>query len=98
MAGTVLAQSKPADGALVGALRGGGHVLVMRHCASDRDQGDTEPLNLKNLKKQRQLTEQGKASARAFGGWLRSIGAPISEVVTSRFNRAYQTAVLAGST
>ncbi len=96
LAGSALAQSKPTDGALVNALRGGGHVLVMRHCASDRDQGDTDPLNFKNIKKQRQLTDQGKASARAFGGWLRSIGAPIAEVVTSRFNRAYQTAILAG--
>jgi Histidine phosphatase superfamily (branch 1) len=95
-AGQAVSQSRPSDGALVNALRDGGHVLVMRHCASERDQGDIDPLNFKNIKKQRQLTEQGKASAKAFGGWLRAIGAPIGEVVTSKFHRAQQTAVLAG--
>jgi phosphohistidine phosphatase SixA len=90
------AQARIADLDLAKALQGGGHVIVMRHASADPDKGDTDPLNFKNLKGQQPLTEAGKASAKAFGEWLRSLGAPIGEVITSRYNRAYQTAVLAG--
>ena len=94
--GPVAAQPRIADADLAKALLAGGHVIVMRHATSDPDKADTDPLNFKNLKAQQPLTEAGKASAKAFGEWLRSLGAPIGEVITSRYNRAYQTAVLAG--
>ena len=90
------AQSRVSDPELAKALQSGGHVVVMRHAQADPDKADTDPLNFKNIKAQQPLTEAGKASAKAFGEWLRAIGAPFSDVITSRYNRAYQTAVLAG--
>lgn len=81
---------------LVKALRGGGFAIVLRHATADPDKADVAPLNFTNVRTQQPLTELGVASARTLGDWLRAIGVPVSEVLTSRFNRAYQTAVLAG--
>ncbi len=89
-------QLSTADLELIKALRSGGHAIVMRHALADPDKFDADPKNFKNIKLQQPLTDAGQASARNFGDSLRSIGIPIGEVLTSRFNRAYQTAVLAG--
>ncbi len=89
-------QARQADADLVKALRAGGHAIVMRHAAADPDKADIDPLNFKNVRTQQPLTEPGKTAARVFGEGLRAIGVPIGEVLTSRFSRAYQTAVMAG--
>ena len=93
---TVLAQVKPIDIELLKALRSGGHVVVLRHMLADPDKADTDPLNFRTIKTQQPLTDQGKQSARALGETWRELGISFSEVLTSRFNRCYQTAVLAG--
>lgn len=90
------AQSKPFDVELLKALKTGGLVVVMRHAAADPDKADIDPLNFRNVKAQQPLTDLGKQSARALGDTFRRIGISFGEVLTSRFNRAYQTAVLAG--
>ena len=82
---SAFAQNKISDEDLVKALKAGGHAIVMRHTAADPDKGDTNRANFKNLKTQQPLTEQGKASAKAFGDWLEKIGASVGEVLTSRF-------------
>src|SRR2546426_7502968 len=41
-------------------LRAGGHVIVVRHGATHADQADTDPLNLDNVAKQRQLNDKGR--------------------------------------
>jgi broad specificity phosphatase PhoE len=92
----VLGQSPPADAELVAALHAGGHVIVMRHGATHSDQADTDPLNPDNVAKQRQLNGKGEEAAKAFGKALKDIGVPVSKGITSQFNRAYQTAKLAG--
>lgn len=84
------------DNELVRSLRAGGLVIVVRHGATFTDQADTDPLNFDNIAAQRNLNDKGKALATAFGGAFRQIGIPIGKVYTSRFNRAYETAVLAG--
>ena len=86
------------DKELVSSLRAGGLVIVVRHGATFADQADTDPLNFDNIAAQRNLNDKGKALATAFGGAFRQIGIPIGKVYTSRFNRAYETAVLAGFT
>src|SRR5262245_23599068 len=91
-----LAQPRPSDAELAGLLRAGGYVIVIRHGATHADQADTDPLNHDNIAQQRQLNGKGEEAARALGEALRSIGVPVGKVVTSRFNRAYQTAKLAG--
>ena len=84
------------DNELVKSLRAGGLVIVVRHGATFADQADTDPFNFDNIAAQRNLNDKGKALATAFGGAFRQIGIPIGKVYTSRFNRAYETAVLAG--
>jgi broad specificity phosphatase PhoE len=82
--------------ALAAALRSGGLVILVRHGATFPDQADTDPFHLDNVAAQRNLNDNGKALARAFGESLRQIGVPVGHVYTSQFNRAYETAVLAG--
>src|SRR5262249_25741000 len=81
---------------LVESLRSGGYVIVVRHGATFSDQADTDPFNFDNIAKQRNLNEKGKELAKAFGGAIRQVGIPVGDVYTSNFNRAFETAVLAG--
>lgn len=84
------------DATIAKALRAGGLVILIRHGATFPDQADTDPLNFENIAAQRQLNDKGKALAKAFGESLRSAGVPIGQVYTSKYNRAYETATLAG--
>ena len=77
-------------------LRAGGLVIVVRHGATFPDQADTDPLNFENIAAQRNLNDKGKALAKAFGNALRQVGIPVGKVYTSKYNRAYETAVIAG--
>ena len=90
--------TQPADDtkALAQALREGGHVILLRHGATFSNQADTDPFNLADVSKQRKLNDKGKELAKAFGAAIKAAGVPIGEVYTSQFNRAYETAVLAG--
>jgi len=81
---------------LVESLRSGGYVIVVRHGAAFSDQADTDPFNFDNIAKQRNLNEKGKELAKAFGDAMRQVGIPAGKVYTSNFNRAFETAVLAG--
>jgi broad specificity phosphatase PhoE len=81
---------------LLPALRAGGLVIVVRHGATFPDQADTDPLNFDNIAAQRNLNDKGKAQAKAFGDALRQARVPVGKVYTSKFDRAYQTAVIAG--
>lgn len=78
------------------ALRAGDLVIVVRHGATFPDQADTDPLNFDNIAAQRNLDDKGKALAKSFGDALRRAGVPIGKVYTSKYNRAYETAVIAG--
>jgi broad specificity phosphatase PhoE len=84
------------DKAIAEALRAGGLVIVLRHGATAADQVDAEPVDFDNIAAQRNLNDKGKAAAVAFGNAFRQIGIPVGKVYTSRFNRAYETATLAG--
>jgi phosphohistidine phosphatase SixA len=84
------------DKEIAQALRAGDLVIVVRHGATFPDQADTDPLNFDNIGAQRNLNDKGKALAKAFGEALRQAHVPIGKVYTSKYNRAYETAVLAG--
>jgi histidine phosphatase superfamily protein (branch 1) len=58
--------------------------------------GQIDPLNFDNIDAQRNLNDKGKALAKAFGDAIRQVGIPVGKVYTSRYNRAYETAVIAG--
>jgi phosphohistidine phosphatase SixA len=92
----VAAQTDLQDADIAKALRAGDLVMVVRHGATFPDQADTDPLNFDNIAAQRNLNEKGKALAKAFGDALRQVGVPVGKVYTSRYNRAYETAVIAG--
>jgi phosphohistidine phosphatase SixA len=96
LAGPLHAQTRPGDAELAQLLKAGGHVIVLRHGATHSDQADTDPLNPDNVAKQRQLSPKGEEAAKAFGVAVKQIGIPIGKAITSQFNRAYQTAKLAG--
>jgi phosphohistidine phosphatase SixA len=92
----VHAQVDPGMMEAVKVLRGGGHVIVFRHGATHADQADTDPLNITNVAKQRQLNDQGRALAREIGEALHKLQIPVGQVVTSQFNRAVETGTLLG--
>ena len=96
----VLAVAAPAayadDREIAQALRAGDLVVVVRHGATFADQADTDPLNFDNIAAQRNLNDKGKALAKAFGDALRQAQVPVGKVYTSKYNRAYETAVIAG--
>jgi broad specificity phosphatase PhoE len=93
---TAPGHAAPSDKELAQALRNGGLVIVVRHGATNPDQADTDPLNFDNVGAQRNLNDQGKALAKAFGDALRQVGVPVGKVYTSKYNRGYETAVVAG--
>jgi phosphohistidine phosphatase SixA len=81
---------------LVAELQRGGHVIVVRHGATHADQADLAPLQPEGPGRQRQLNDKGREAAKAFGAALKAISVPVGKTYTSRFNRAFETAVLAG--
>lgn len=89
-------QSKPPGGEWIAALRAGGHVIVLRHGATNADMADTDPLNLKNVKQQRHLNDKGRALAREIGESMRRLKIPVGDVQTSMFQRAVDTGQLLG--
>jgi phosphohistidine phosphatase SixA len=95
---TASAQAQIDPGLLqaVKALQDGGHVIVFRHGATHADQADTDPLNIANVAKQRQLNDQGRALAREIGEAMRKLKIPVGRVITSQFNRAVETGTLLG--
>jgi broad specificity phosphatase PhoE len=81
---------------IVQLLRAGGYNIVVRHGATFSNQADTDPFNFDDIAKQRNLNDKGKELAKAFGDAIRRAGVPIGKAYTSKFNRAYETAVRAG--
>ena len=90
-----LAQT-PNDADLIAALRQGGNVIVLRHGATRADQKDAKPFDPADTVHQRQLNDQGRATAKAMGDALRDLKVPVSQVQSSEYNRAVETGSLLG--
>ena len=90
-----LAQT-PNDADLIAALRQGGNVIVLRHGATRADQKDAKPFDPADTVHQRQLNDQGRATAKAMGDALRDLKVPVSQVQSSEYNRAEETGNLLG--
>jgi len=83
---------------LVAALRNGGNNLYFRHVATDWSQSDDvrqaddwldcDPARM------RQLSDSGRADARAIGDGMRRLGVPVGEVLASPYCRTMETARL----
>ena len=96
LVGTAWPQTAPPVGAVLKLLGAGGYVIVFRHGATNADQADTDPLNLDDVAKQRQLNDTGRADAKAVGEAFKAAGIPIGKSYSSRFQRAVETARLIG--
>jgi len=79
---------------VLGALRGGGYIIYFRHMATDFGQNDDKMTGFEDCSTQRNLTDAGRAEARAIGAAIRSLGIPIGEVLASPFCRTRETAEL----
>lgn len=74
-------------------LHAGGHVLVIRH-AEAPGVGDPQDFRLGDCTTQRNLSEAGRAQARAIGDWLRARGVERARVYSSQWCRCLETAKL----
>jgi phosphohistidine phosphatase SixA len=79
---------------IVPTLRQGGYVLVLRHGATDDSQKDVYPFVFDDMKKQRQLSDQGRKVAREMGAAIKTLGISIGQIYSSRLNRAIETGSL----
>jgi phosphohistidine phosphatase SixA len=95
LASVVIAGAEqPSASELLPELRKGGYVLFIRHPKTNPDEADTDPLNLDNVKAQRQLSDEGRKQAKALGEAFRTIKIPVAKVIASKFNRAQEAAKL----
>lgn len=98
----VAAPGAPADErggkALVEALQEGGYNIYFRHAPTDWGQHDRveaagdwtscDPAEM------RQLSSEGRATARRIGDAIRALGVPVAKVLSSEYCRAWETARL----
>jgi histidine phosphatase superfamily protein (branch 1) len=80
--------------ALLAALREGGYVIYFRHTSTDFGQNDDRMTGYEDCARQRNLTDVGRAEARAIGAAIRALGIPIGRVLASPFCRTRETAEL----
>lgn len=76
-------------------LKSGGHVLLIRHAATDPGVGDPPGFDLRDCSTQRNLSAAGRADARQLGIALKQLGVPVAAVRSSRWCRCQETAKLA---
>ena len=94
-AGAVKPANAADDGALAwAALRGDGHVALIRHASAPGPSGDPKDFRLDDCKSQRNLSERGRADARALGDLFRAQRVKIGKVLSSQWCRCRQTAEL----
>ena len=85
---------QPAGRDLVTRLRDGGHVIFIRHAATEATQDDPRP-DLADWSTQRNLTDDGREQARQLGRAIRRLRVPVGTVLASPYARARETAELA---
>jgi phosphohistidine phosphatase SixA len=86
-------QARPLD-EVVAALQRGGHVVFLRHTATDRSVEDRPPV-LAGCHRQRPLTDAGREQARVIGRSFRALGIRVGTVLSSAYCRTRATAELA---
>lgn len=83
-----------AGAALRDALLRGGYVLYFRHAATDFGQNDDKMTGYEDCAQQRNLTDRGRADARAIGAAINALHIPVTTVLASPFCRTRETAEL----
>lgn len=79
---------------LVARLRQGGHVIFIRHAATEATQDDPRP-DLADPSTQRNLSNAGRNQARQLGRAIRRLRIPVGTVLASPYARTRETAELA---
>jgi len=96
--GDPLAQVAPAHvlsgPALLDALHRGGLVLYFRHAETDFGQNDDAMTSFNDCSRQRNLTDTGRAHARAIGHSFATLRIPVGDVLVSPYCRTRETAQL----
>ena len=70
-------------------------MLYVRHTSTDFSQSDAGMTSYEDCARQRNLTDKGRAEARALGIHVKRLGIPIGKVYASPFCRTVETAMLA---
>ena len=84
---------------LVNQLRDGGFVVACRHAITSHEREDRSPVDFANPQTQRVLSADGEAQARALGEELARLRIPLTQVLSSPYDRARRTAeLIAGKT
>lgn len=81
--------------ALVTALQAGGHVIYLRHAATETDYADQVDAVIGDCATQRVLSAAGWADAKEIGNAFDRLAIPLGDVISSGYCRAWQTADLA---
>jgi hypothetical protein len=81
--------------ALLNALRGGGHIIFIRHAATEKDYADQISARMGDCSTQRMLGETGWQEARDIGAAFVVHKIPVGSVYSSEYCRSWQTADLA---
>jgi hypothetical protein len=79
---------------LLQELRKGGYILYFRHSATDFSRNDDAMTGFEDCASQRNLTEEGRAQARAIGEKMRALAIPVGKVIASPYCRTVETAML----
>jgi len=82
------------DSAAWNALRADGYVALIRHASAPGAAGDPADYKLDDCATQRNLSEQGRAEARALGERFRTQRLKVGKIVSSQWCRCQQTAEL----
>jgi hypothetical protein len=86
---------EPTNATLVNSLQKGGYVLLMRHASSPAAAPDKRIADKDNTKRERQLDEIGRLSARDMGDTIKKLHIPVGEILSSPTYRALETVKLA---
>jgi phosphohistidine phosphatase SixA len=79
---------------LLDALRGGGHILLLRHAQTEPGIGDPPGFKLSECSTQRNLSAEGRAQAKRMGETFASKGIRFAKTLTSQWCRCRDTAKL----
>jgi phosphohistidine phosphatase SixA len=76
-------------------LGGGGQVVMIRHASTVPGTGDPPGFRLDDCASQRNLSAEGAEEARRLGAAFRARGVPVGRVLSSRWCRCLETAMIA---
>ncbi len=91
LAGTIAHQTIPLQDRLR-LLQAGGHILVMRHAATDHNQRDLDRSLQPDCAQQRGLSAQGRQDVQSISRSMAALQIPIGKVYTSPYCRTRHTA------